>query len=191
MRIIAGRYKGHVVKSPKSDLVRPTTDRVKESIFNYLNNKIDFDGILACDLYAGSGSLGLETISRGAALIHFVEKNYKVATVLRDNISRLKAEKFSRVFQNSCLSFTSELCAESYDLILADPPFFKNDIYHVIHNIRANDYLSKDGILLIERSIQTKEEDISNFGIEPAKKLGDSLIYIYDWELLQNQSITQ
>jgi 16S rRNA (guanine966-N2)-methyltransferase len=186
MRIISGKYKGHVVKFPKSKLVRPTTDRVKESIFNYLNNIIDFDGILACDLYAGSGSLGLETISRGAALIHFVEKNYKVATVMKENISRLKAESFSRVFQKSCFSFTSELCEQPYDLILADPPFFKNDIYKVIDNIRANDYLSNEGLLLIERSIQTKEEDITNFGIEPTKKLGDSLIYIYDKAQLDN-----
>lgn len=191
MRIIAGKYKGHVVKFPKSKLVRPITDRVKESIFNYLNNLIDFDGIYACDLYAGSGSLGLETISRGAALSHFVEKNYKVAAVLRDNISRLKAESFSRVFQKSCFNFTSGPCEQPYDLILADPPFFKNDIYRVIDNIRTNDYLSKDGMLLIERSIQTKEEDVSNFGIEPAKKLGDSLIYIYDNALLQDYNIIQ
>jgi 16S rRNA (guanine966-N2)-methyltransferase len=186
MRIIAGKYKGHVVKFPKSKLVRPTTDRVKESIFNYLNNIIDFDGIYACDLYAGSGSLGLETISRGAKLIDFVEKNYKVATVLRDNIARLKAVKFSQVFQKSCYSYTSAPCDKPYDLILADPPFFKNDIYNVINNIRVNDYLSEEGILLIERSIQTKDEDVKNFGIEPVKKLGDSLIYLYDKALLQN-----
>lgn len=191
MRIISGKYKGHVVKFPKSKLVRPTTDRVKESIFNYMNNIIDFDGIFACDLYAGSGSLGLETISRGAALIHFVEKNYKVATVLRENISRLKAESFSKVFRKSCFTFTSESCEQPYDLILADPPFFKNDIYRVIDNIRDNNFLSKEGMLLIERSIQTKEEDTHNFGIEPAKKLGDSLIYIYDKTQLENSNNIQ
>ena len=191
MRIVAGKYKGHIVKFPKSKLVRPTTDRVKESIFNYLNNLIDFEGIYACDLYAGSGSLGLETISRGAAMTHFVEKNYKVATVMRENISRLKADSFSRVFQKSCFNFTSEPCEQPYDLILADPPFFKNDIYRVINNIRANDYLSEEGMLLIERSIQTKEEDILNFGIEPSKKLGDSLIYIYDKALLENSNNIQ
>ena len=186
MRIIAGIYKGHPVKFPKSKLVRPTTDRNKESIFNYLNNVIDFDGITALDLYAGSGSLGLETISRGAAMVHFVEKNYKVATVLRENISSLRSKQVSKVFQKSCFTFTSETCENPYDLILADPPFFKNDIYRVINNIRTNNFLSKDGLLLIERSIQTREEDVSSFGIEPAKKLGDSLIYIYDYSQIEN-----
>ncbi len=186
MRIIAGIYKGHTVKFPKSKLVRPTTDRIKESIFNYLNNVIDFDGIHALDLYAGSGSLGLEAISRGARLTHFVEKNFKVASVLRENISRLKAEKASKVFQKSCFTFTAEPRADEYDLILADPPFFKNDIYRVIDNIRANKYLSKEGLMLIERSVQTSEEDIKNFKIEPAKKIGDSLIYIYNWDQLEN-----
>ena len=186
MRIIAGIYKGHTVKFPKSKLVRPTTDRIKESIFNYLNNIMDFNGAYVLDLYAGSGSLGLEAISRGAQVSHFVEKNYKVASVLRENISRLKSESATRIFRKSCSSFTAEPCTRPYDLILADPPFFKNDIYGVIDNIRENEYLSKDGLLIIERSIQTREEDMSNFGIEPSKKLGDSLIYIYNWDKLEN-----
>jgi 16S rRNA (guanine966-N2)-methyltransferase len=186
MRIIAGIYKGHPVKFPKSGLVRPTTDRIKETIFNYLNNIIDFNGIFALDLYAGSGSLGLEAISRGADLTHFVEKNYKVSSVLRENISRLKAESASRVFQKSCFAFTAVPCNKPYDLILADPPFFKNDIYRVINNIRVNEYISKDGLMLIERSVQTREEDVNNLGIEPAKKLGDSLIYIYNRDQLEN-----
>lgn len=186
MRIIAGKYKGQTVKFPKSKLVRPTTDRNKEAIFNYLNNIIDFDGIYALDLYAGSGSLGLEAISRGAQITHFVEKNYRVSSVLRENISRLKVESESKVFHTSCFAFTAVPCNKPYDLILADPPFFKNDIYRVINNIRVNKYLSKDALLLIERSIQTREEDISNFGIEPAKKLGDSLIYIYTRDQLEN-----
>jgi 16S rRNA (guanine966-N2)-methyltransferase len=186
MRIIAGKFKGRSVKFPKSKLVRPTTDKVKESIFNYLNNIIDFDGIYSLDLYAGSGSLGLETLSRGASLAHFVERNYKVATILRENIANLKAESSARVFRKSCLSFTSEQCNQPYDLILADPPFFKNDIYKVIDNIRANEYLSQDGLCVIERSIQTKQEDIKSLGIEPTKKLGDSLIYVFNYSHLKN-----
>ena len=186
MRIISGTLKGRIIKFPKSKLVRPTTDRVKESIFNYLANIIDFEGISACDLYAGSGSLGLEAISRGAASSHFVEKNYKVATVLRENIESLAAKPYARVFQKSCIRFTSQPCEEPYNLILADPPFFKNDIYQVITNIRDNKFLSEGGIILIERSVQTEEEDKVNFGIEPAKKMGDSLIYIFDYAVLYN-----
>ena len=76
MRIIAGEYKGHTILVPKSKFVRPTTDRVRETLFNLLNNRIDFEDINVLDIYAGSGSLGWECLSRGSAIIHFVEKNF-------------------------------------------------------------------------------------------------------------------
>ena len=84
MRIIAGEYRGRTIKFPKSKLVRPTTDKNKEAIFNMLKQYVAFDGIKVCDIYAGSGSLGLEALSRGADEIHFVEKDFKVP------ISKLK-----------------------------------------------------------------------------------------------------
>ena len=83
MRIIAGQFKGRVIKFPNSKLVRPTTDKTKESIFNYLVHSINFDGVKVCDIYAGSGSLGLEALSRGAAEVHFVEKDFHVSKMLQ------------------------------------------------------------------------------------------------------------
>ena len=137
MRIIAGKLGGRSIKVPKSKLVRPTTDKNKEAIFNYLTNKIDFSELKVCDMYAGTGSLGLESISRGAQEVHFVEQNFNVYNNLIYNIDTLS----------------------------------------VIHN----NYLAVGGILIIERSIQTKDEDVKNFGIEPFKKLGDSLIYEFNF----------
>ena len=87
MRIIAGEFRGRILKFPKSKLVRPTTDKNKEAIFNYLQNYLSFDGIKMCDIYAGSGSLGLESLSRGAAEVHFVEKNFQVFKILKENVS--------------------------------------------------------------------------------------------------------
>ena len=78
MRIISGEAKGRQIFVPKSDLIRPTTDRVRETLFNLLNNRISFEGIKVLDLYAGSGSLGLECISRGAAEVNFVEMNFVI-----------------------------------------------------------------------------------------------------------------
>ncbi len=181
MRIIAGNLKGRIVKFPKSNLVRPTTDKNKESIFNYLNNIIDFTNILACDLYAGSGSLGFEIVSRGAAKVDFIENNYTVYKNLLFNIESLKVEENCKVFKMTSLKFTSLENHKKYDLIIADPPFFKDDIYAVVDNIKKNHFLNDDGILLIERSIQTKEADEKNFKIEPVKRLGDSLIYKFSF----------
>ncbi len=177
MRIIAGKYKGRVLKVPPVKLTRPTTDKTKEAIFNYLNNIFDFDGILMCDIYAGSGSLGLEALSRGAKEIHFVEKNFAVVKILQQNISMLKAKEYTKIFKLPAVRFSRMKNHAQYDFIFADPPFFKDDIHVVARNILNNNFLKENGIFLIERSIQTREKDIENFGVEPFKQLGDSLIY--------------
>lgn len=180
MRIISGKFKGRVVKMPKSDLVRPTTDRNKESLFNYLNNIIDFDGIKVCDIYAGSGALGLEALSRGAGEVHFVEKNYPVYKTLQENIISLDVESSTKIFKMEAVKFTTISLHEQYDLILADPPFFKDDIHTVLENLLKRNYAKAEGLIIIERSIQTKEKDIAAFKKDPFKKMGDSLFYQFD-----------
>jgi len=180
MRIISGIYGGRTIKFPNSKLVRPTTDKVKESLFNYLVNSIDFDGIKVCDIYAGSGSLGLEALSRGAGEVHFIEKDFHVSKTLDANIESLGAKNECRIFRMEAVKFSKISEHVKYDLILADPPFFKNDIHSVVENLLARNYLTEDGMLLIERSTQTKDEDIEHFKREPFKKIGDSLIYLFD-----------
>ncbi|MEW6653578.1 MAG: 16S rRNA (guanine(966)-N(2))-methyltransferase RsmD [Bacteroidota bacterium] len=180
MRIIAGKLKGRTVKFPKSKLVRPTTDKTKESLFNYLVHSIDFDGIKVCDIYAGSGSLGLEALSRGAGEVHFVENNFQVSKILEENIASLDAKNECTVFRMDAVKFSNMAEHHFYDLILADPPFFKFDIHNSAKNLLERNYLNKNGILIIERSIQTKKEDETAFGIEAFKKIGDSLIYRFE-----------
>ena len=177
MRIISGRFGGRTVKFPKSKLVRPTTDKVKESLFNYLTNAIDFDGIKVCDIYAGSGSLGLEALSRGAGEVHFIEKDFHVSKTLEANIESLGAGDECRIFRMEAVKFSKLAEHEKYDLILADPPFFKDDIHTTVENILEREYLNENGMMIIERSIQSKEKDIEKFGREPFKRIGDSLIY--------------
>lgn len=177
MRIISGRFRGRVIKMPDSKLVRPTTDKVKESLFNILINQIDFDGIKVCDIYAGSGSLGLEALSRGAAEVHFIEKNFPVQKNLAENIKALGAEKDCRIFKMEAVAFSKVAVHDKYDLILADPPFFKDDIHAVVKNLLENNFLNDEGRIIIERSVQTEENDKENFGIEPFRKIGDSLLY--------------
>lgn len=177
MRIISGEAKGRHIFVPKSDLIRPTTDRVRETLFNLLNNKISFEGIMVLDLYAGSGSLGLECISRGALKADFVEKNYVIKKNLERNIKLLNATNKCRIFNTSALSFSNKIKDNKYDLILADPPFFKDDIYDVVLNLITNKFLHQEAEIIVERSIQTKEKDQTNFKSEPFKKIGDTCLY--------------
>jgi len=177
LRIISGYLKGRFINVPKSNLVRPTTERVRETIFNILNNKISFEGIKVLDLYSGSGSLGFECLSRGAKEIHFVEKNSVIYKNLEENIKLLGAADRCKIFKMSVLKFSSSKIEGKYDLILADPPFFKDDIYNAVVNILNNGYLIDTGLMIIERSIQTKQKDITNFKIEPFRIIGDACLY--------------
>ena len=177
MRIISGELKGRLIKVPDSKLIRPTTDRVRETFFNLLNNRISFEGVKVLDLYSGTGSLGLECLSRGAAWVDFVEKNYVIYKNLAGNIESLNLNDRSKIFKIEAVKFTSLSNHSKYDLILADPPFFKNDIYKVVENILTYGYLADESFIFIERSIQTKTEDTNNLKSEPFKIIGDTCLY--------------
>jgi 16S rRNA (guanine966-N2)-methyltransferase len=177
MRIISGKYKGRFINVPKSNLIRPTTDRVRETLFNLLNNMIDFNGIKVLDFYSGSGSLGLECLSRGAKEVHFVEKNFFIHKNLFENIKSLNVETQCKIYKMSSVKFSQKMPETRYDLILADPPFFKDDIYSVLENVKTNKFLNPESFMVIERSIQTKEKDITNFDVEPFKLIGDTCLY--------------
>ena len=177
LRLTSGYLKGRFINVPKSDLIRPTTERVRETLFNILSNKISFDGIRVLDLYSGSGALGFECLSRGAAEVHFVEKNAVIYKNLEVNINELNVENECIIIKMSALKFSSMKENRKYDLVLADPPFFKDDIYIVVENIFNNKYINNDSVMIIERSIQTKEKDIENFKVEPFKIIGDACLY--------------
>jgi len=177
LRIISGEFKGRLINVPKSDLIRPTTDRVRETLFNLLNNIIDFDGINVLDIYAGSGSLGLECLSRGAISVDFVEKNYVIQKNLLENINSLNIDDRCKIYKMDAVRFSSLTKKKEYDLILADPPFFKDDVYKVVKNILNDNFLSKDGMMIIERSKQTREKDKINLAVEPFKAIGDTCLY--------------
>lgn len=177
LRITSGYLKGRYINVPKSDLIRPTTERVRETIFNILNNRMSFEGIRVLDIYAGSGALGFECLSRGAEEVHFVEKNSVIYKNLQENIELLKMENKCEIFKMPAIKFSSIKNDNGYDLIIADPPFFKNDIYNVVVNLLKNKYLRSHCLMIIERSIQTKQKDIENFKVEPFKIIGDACLY--------------
>ncbi len=177
LRITSGYLKGRYINVPKSELIRPTTERVRETMFNIINNRISFEGIRVLDIYAGSGALGFECLSRGAEEVHFVEKNSVIYRTLEENIKLLQAENKCKIFKLPAIKFSSLKIDDGYDLIIADPPFFKNDIYNVVVNLLNNKYFGSQCLMIIERSIQTKQKDIDNFKIEPFKIIGDACLY--------------
>lgn len=121
MRIIAGRWRGHPIQAPPGNRTRPTTDRVREAWFSMMQPVLRDARVL--DLFAGSGGLGLEALSRGARYVTFVERGAPALRTLRGNIRKLGAEAETTVVKADALRFIATVEAGRYDIVLADPPY--------------------------------------------------------------------
>jgi 16S rRNA (guanine966-N2)-methyltransferase len=120
MRVVAGELRGRVIEAPPGRDTRPTTDKVREAMFNALGSLDLVRDAVVADLYAGSGALGIEALSRGAAEVVFVERDRSALRVLRDNLAQLGLDPRSRVMQGDALALAGRVTA---DLVLADPPY--------------------------------------------------------------------
>jgi len=121
MRIIAGRWRGHTITAPPGDRTRPTTDRVRESWMSVLQH--DLPDATVLDLFAGSGALGLEALSRGAARVTFVEKAAGPLRALQANIEKLRAADDVDVVKGDAIRYVESLAPLTFDIALADPPY--------------------------------------------------------------------
>ena len=147
MRIIAGKWKGRTLHVPKDATFRPTTDRVRESVFSMLDGRLDWSELRVCDLFAGSGSLCLEALSRGAAHTTFVERQPRSLSVLQRNITSLSADAQCRVQRSDVTRFLGQQ-AERYGLIFADPPYAELDEVKLLSGIAR--HLSPGGLAVVE-----------------------------------------
>jgi 16S rRNA (guanine966-N2)-methyltransferase len=163
MRIIAGELRGINLYTPKNKKTRPLKDIVRGSIFNLLthSNKITFQikksHIL--DLYAGTGSFGLECISRSANSVDFVEKEKDATTILEKNIEKLKVKEKTKVHYYDVFKLIKKknIFDYKFDLIFCDPPYKAHNIDKLIELIFINNLLNKNGILVLHRHLITKE----------------------------------
>ena len=155
MRIIGGRYKGKRLKSlPKREdtkLLRPTTDRVKESVFSILNNYLE--GVKFLDLFAGTGNVGIEALSRGAGKVIFVENDKRFCNLIKENLKKLGVEK--ERYEIICDDYVNALKrlakrGEKFDFIYADPPYEKGFYTRIVHMVKNLELLDEDGLLMLE-----------------------------------------
>ena len=163
MRVISGKLKGKKILLPKDNLTRPLRDLVKESIFNLLehSNKLNVSIINAnvLDLFSGSGSFGLEIISRGAEKVTFVENYSPAYEILSKNVINLQCHNESEIINYNCFDYIDRLNKEElkFDLIFLDPPFKEKKINSLIENIKNKELLNKDGIIILHRH---KKDDV-------------------------------
>lgn len=177
MRIITGEYRGRKLETPVGYDVRPTTDKVKEAVFNLLMNDI-WDSVCV-DLFAGTGNLGLEALSRGAKKCYFCDNSRESLNLIKRNIKKCEAMDKSVVLAGD---FTKTLTRinEQADVIFLDPPY-KDGLYEkCLSLIDSLDLLSETGIIVAEHSIQDPmPEKAGNLVIQKEKRYGKIQITIY------------
>ena len=162
MRIITGKVKGLKLKAPKGFSTRPTADRVKESVFNVLNGMIDFDEVEVLDVFAGTGSLGLETLSRGASAVTFID--FATTEIISENVKRAKFSEVATILRGDFANALKKISQQTkFDLIFIDPPYKKNLAERTLELIAAHELLSEGGLVVVEHGadeiINTKNFD--------------------------------
>ncbi|MBM7867030.1 16S rRNA (guanine(966)-N(2))-methyltransferase RsmD [Heliobacterium gestii] len=181
MRIISGQARGHRLVSVKGWETRPTADRVKEALFNVLAGRCLEAQCL--DLFAGTGALGLEALSRGAAFVYWVEKNPAACATIVKNIQSTRLDR-GKVLKQDVRQACQRLLAEGkrFDLIFADPPY-KRELWLPVLEMAAAGLLAPEGVLIMESSRdEGLPEQFGSLSRRKQDRYGDTMIHYYQWE---------
>ena len=161
MRIISGKFKGRRISAPSNITARPTTDFAKEGLFNLLNNRIELEGIEALDLFAGTGSISIELVSRECTSVISVEQNDRHCAFIRKLCDELKIDNLSLI-KTDAFKFIAG-CHAQFDFIFADPPYELDKIENIPDLIFAKNLLKPEGLFVMEHSAKTKFQQHPRF----------------------------
>ena len=177
MRVVAGRARGTVLKTPEGMLTRPTADRVKEAMFSIV--QFDLPGAAVLDLFGGTGQLGIEAISRGAKNAVFIDSNENACRLIKENLRRAKMEKEGSVIKADYLSYLSG-CKEKFNIILLDPPYADEFLENSLKMITEIDILQSGGIIITERPFgKDLLVEFSGFSRSKDYKYGNTLVTLF------------
>ena len=149
MRVVGGKWRGRAVVAPKGNATRPTTDRNREALFSMLTSRLDFEGLRVLDLFAGTGALGLEALSRGAEFALFVETDAKARAAIRNNVEACAAMGVSKIFRRDATNLGARQDVP-YDLVFADPPYGKGLGERALLALKQGDWLRADALVVVE-----------------------------------------
>ncbi len=180
MRIITGKAKGCKLKAPKGMQTRPTTDRVKESLFNILGENVISAHVL--DIFAGSGALGLEALSRGAENAVFIDFSRESSAVIAANAKQSKLETACFIMQNDMKSALSKLSAKkaSFDLVFCDPPYNQGLVAETLSLLDESSLLTANCIIVVEHSKhESPIASWTNFLLRRSEKYGETILSFF------------
>lgn len=184
MRVIAGIAKGHKLKAPPGDATRPPLDRQKEALFSMLGERVE--GAAVLDLFAGSGSYGIEALSRGAESAVFVDSSPEAAETLKANLEHTKLTDKSSVIRDNVFTFLAKNASAgaSYDLIFLDPPFRIDmiDLAAVFEALRKGNLARGNGLVVLRLFSKIEPPDRPGFSLTKNRAYGDSRFLFYEAE---------
>jgi 16S rRNA (guanine966-N2)-methyltransferase len=177
LRIVGGALRGRILRSVPGDGTRPTADRVRQSLFDLLGQRMDDLAVL--DLFAGTGALGLESISRGALKAVLVEKDARACGVILGNVSDLKLEEQARVLRGELPQVLSQLRGQRFDLVFSDPPYALRAAQATLDALCSNDLLAPGARVVLEMD---RREDLPQLApglsLADERRYGDTLVLV-------------
>lgn len=182
MRIVGGKYKGHGLFGPASGATRPTSDRVRESLFNILAHGIEgleIEGARVLDLFAGTGALGLEALSRGAKFVQFVDEGTEARGVIRRNADALGAIGLCKIWRRDATHLGPCSPQSPFDLVFADPPYNKGLGEKALAALVEGGWLSPGGIVVLEESEKAVVDEVVGLTLIDERTYGDTVVRFY------------
>lgn len=170
MRVIAGKARRTMLKTIEGMDTRPTTDRIKETLFNMINS--DLYDCRFLDLFAGSGGIGIEALSRGAKYAAFVENNVKAVGCIKENLEKTRFADDSDVYYMDVFVALKKMDAscQKFDIIFMDPPYNKEIEKEVLYSLANSSIIDEDTIIIVEASMETKFDYLSEIGLNAYKR---------------------
>jgi 16S rRNA (guanine966-N2)-methyltransferase len=187
VRIISGTYRGKKLNVPKDLDVRPTTDYAKTGLFNILSHRFNLKNISVVDLYAGTGSLSYEFISRGCTHVTAIDKNPSCIRFIRESFELLDPTRKAKAIQSDSLKWLSEQ-TEKYDIIVADAPFAETPFDKLVELVILGDLLKKNGLLIIEHVSSCEMQPYP--GWTETRKYGNVSFSFFSTDLLKKTAET-
>ena len=177
MRVIAGKYKGRAIHSPKGLPVRPTTDRTREALFNILGNYVEWEGMRVLDVFCGTGAVSLEFLSRGVAHVTCVDQHARCIGAVKRLVGSVDAVQQVSCIRMDAHRYVKKGLGGPFDLIFMDPPYEMDNIEGIVLEIAKKSLLNEGGILILEHSSHRKFDTLPNFAF--ARQYGSSTLSFF------------
>jgi 16S rRNA (guanine966-N2)-methyltransferase len=179
MRIVAGKFRGKALLSPTDESIRPTSDRARESVFNILASRIGvhLDGVKVLDLFAGTGALGLEALSRGATSVVFVDTSAEARGLIRDHIEAFGAGGIAKLLRRDATALGVAGTMGPFDLVFLDPPYGKGLGEQALVSLRDGGWLAKDATIVLEEAVVAELALPDGLEVDDRREYGAAAVY--------------